>query len=68
MPAPSIIRNSVPSPQPVYKVITGVNTDRFDDAFINQLCDLLQVPASEGQVMRISGMLGRFAAILYIVI
>jgi hypothetical protein len=48
----------------VYQVIPGVKIDRFDDAFMNQVCDFPQVPASQSQVMRISGRLRRFAAVL----
>ena len=48
----------------VHQVIPGVKIDRFDDAFMNQVCDFPQVPASQSQVMRISGRLRRFAAVL----
>ena len=46
----------------VHEIVPRVKFDRLDDAFVNQLCNLLQVPAPQGQVVRISGALRRFAA------
>jgi hypothetical protein len=43
----------------VHQIIPRMMLDRIGNAFVNQLCNLLQVPAPQREVVRIFGMLRR---------